>query len=253
MLLNIIIVIVIVGAKKHWLLDPPMENEREIDGFNNVRGAPRQSSLNAALDSKHKGSKKKPSILKGIGSMFRFGKNRKMEFPTVIDSSSQHYHHTNSEFVDLNVSSPDSENQLNLTENPQAAATTERLQEHQNQKQQQQLQQQHHQQQREQQILREPIYQRHGAGFMHRHAEQVQVIPENAVAPPAPPVKYRNPSDPSHRRGGGSNSERKLQEQRLRHTYYQQCGDDRDQLYDQRQPQQLKQQQQQQVGDLIFF
>lgn len=60
-----------VGAKKHWLLDGPMDNEREVDGFNNVRGAPRQSSLNAALDSKIKSSKKKPGILKGIGSMFR--------------------------------------------------------------------------------------------------------------------------------------------------------------------------------------
>lgn len=56
--------------KKHWLLDPPLE-EREIDGFSNVRGGPRQSSLNAALDIKHKHGKKKPSILKGIGSMFR--------------------------------------------------------------------------------------------------------------------------------------------------------------------------------------
>lgn len=73
----------ISGAKKHWLLDPPggrieSGNEREIDGFNNVRGGIRQSSLNAVLDGKHKG-KKKPGILKGIGSMFRFGKHRKTE------------------------------------------------------------------------------------------------------------------------------------------------------------------------------
>lgn len=67
------------SAKKHWLLDPPeghsgdvVSNEREIDGFSNVRGGLRQSSLNAVLDSKHKaGSKKKPGIFKGIGSMFR--------------------------------------------------------------------------------------------------------------------------------------------------------------------------------------
>lgn len=69
---------VLAGAKKHWLLDPPeghvpneLGNEREIDGFTNVRGGPRQSSLNAVLDSKHKAGKKKPGILRGIGSMFR--------------------------------------------------------------------------------------------------------------------------------------------------------------------------------------
>lgn len=59
------------GAKKHWLLDPPSDYEREIEGFSNVRGGPRQSSLNAALDGKHKSAKKKPGIFKGIGSMFR--------------------------------------------------------------------------------------------------------------------------------------------------------------------------------------
>ncbi|ERL91634.1 hypothetical protein D910_08964 [Dendroctonus ponderosae] len=58
-----------MGAKKHWLLDGPVE-EREIDGFTNVRGGPRQSSLNAALDTKNKPCKKKPGIFKGIGSMF---------------------------------------------------------------------------------------------------------------------------------------------------------------------------------------
>lgn len=60
----------LLGAKKHWLLDGPVE-EREIDGFTNVRGAPRQSSLNAAFDGKNKSAKKKPGIFKGIGSMFR--------------------------------------------------------------------------------------------------------------------------------------------------------------------------------------
>jgi len=51
-------------------LDGPVE-EREIDGFTNVRGAPRQSSLNAAIDGKNKAAKKKSGIFKGIGSMFR--------------------------------------------------------------------------------------------------------------------------------------------------------------------------------------
>ena len=59
-----------LAAKKHWLLDPPA-TEREVDGFPNVRGGPRQSSLNAVLDSKHKIPKKKHGIFKGIGSMFR--------------------------------------------------------------------------------------------------------------------------------------------------------------------------------------
>lgn len=35
-----------------------------------ARGAPRQSSLNA-MDAKNKLGKKKPGLLKGIGSMFR--------------------------------------------------------------------------------------------------------------------------------------------------------------------------------------
>lgn len=59
-----------ISAKKHWLLDPPIDYDRD-EGFNNVRGGPRQSSLNAALDAKHKVNKKKPGIFKGIGSMFR--------------------------------------------------------------------------------------------------------------------------------------------------------------------------------------
>ncbi|XP_063236396.1 partitioning defective 3 homolog B isoform X3 [Bacillus rossius redtenbacheri] len=45
--------------------------------FGGSRGCPRQSSLNAILDAKGKSAKKKPSLLKGIGSMFRFGKQRK--------------------------------------------------------------------------------------------------------------------------------------------------------------------------------
>ncbi|PSN34506.1 hypothetical protein C0J52_13392, partial [Blattella germanica] len=48
-----------------------------VPGFGSVRGGPRQSSLNAVLDSKHKAGKKKPGLFKGIGSMFRFGKHRK--------------------------------------------------------------------------------------------------------------------------------------------------------------------------------
>lgn len=59
-----------IGPKKHWLLDPPIDYDRS-EGFHHVRGGPRQSSLNAALDAKHKSAKKKPGLFKGIGSMFR--------------------------------------------------------------------------------------------------------------------------------------------------------------------------------------
>ncbi|XP_023176315.2 partitioning defective 3 homolog isoform X2 [Drosophila hydei] len=58
--------------RKTWLLE---EGDHE-GGFSSQRNGPFQSSLN---DGKH-GSKsraKKPSILRGIGHMFRFGKNRK--------------------------------------------------------------------------------------------------------------------------------------------------------------------------------
>ncbi|KAJ8975287.1 hypothetical protein NQ317_004423 [Molorchus minor] len=243
-----------IGAKKHWLLDGPMENEREIDGFNNVRGAPRQSSLNAALDNKNKQGKKKPGIFKGIGSMFRFGKHRKTEFANA--EPVQHYHHTNEFDSNSNVPPQPSQQDDNQShhDNQSQSSQSERLQDqlqqphrhspHQQSHQQQPLQhplqqtqhqftphKQHqgshqhhisHQQHREQQIQREPIYQRHG--FVHRHAEQVQVIPENSVVPP---IKYRQNSS-EHRR-----NERELHKQRLaqRHTLYQ--GDDRD-IYDHR-------------------
>lgn len=186
-----------ISAKKHWLLDGPME-DRETDSFN--RGVPRQSSLNAALDAKHKAGKKKPSLFKGIGSMFRFGKHRKMEFG---ESPTQHYHHSN-EF-DQNGELPNSEHKQNGIGHP----NEQQLILHQ----QQQQQQQPH-------IQREPIYQRHG--FVHRHAEQVQVIPENSVAPP---VKYRSHVTPDQR-------SRKMHDHRLRHTYYQ--ADDV--IYEQRPP-----------------
>jgi len=59
--------------RKTWLLE---DGDHE-GGFASQRNGPFQSSLN---DGKH-GSKssraKKPSILRGIGHMFRFGKNRK--------------------------------------------------------------------------------------------------------------------------------------------------------------------------------
>lgn len=183
-------VFVYEGARKHWLLDPPTEGEREIDGFTNVRGGVRQSSLNAALDRKNKTPKKKPGLFKGIGSMFRFGKHRKMDFnaPDV-----QHYHQTE-EYGE--VSPPQDQQIIDANQN-------ERLQE------------------------QEQIYQRHG--FVHRHAEHVQVIPENSV-----PVKYRSGS--SHLSAGEqrrSDRQSKLHQQKMQHRHSHYPSDDRDAMYEQ--------------------
>lgn len=63
----------LIGPKKHWLLEDgtgPSDNE---GGFI-VRNGPLQSSLH---EGKNKHRPKKPSLLKGIGHMFRFGKHRK--------------------------------------------------------------------------------------------------------------------------------------------------------------------------------
>ncbi|XP_037937129.1 partitioning defective 3 homolog isoform X2 [Teleopsis dalmanni] len=60
----------VTKARKHWLLE---ETDNNDGGFSH-RNGPFQSSLN---DGKHKSRAKKPSILRGIGHMFRFGKNRK--------------------------------------------------------------------------------------------------------------------------------------------------------------------------------
>lgn len=57
-------------ARQTWLLE---EGDATEGGFTQ-RNGPFQSSLN---DGKHKSRAKKPGILRGIGYMFRFGKNRK--------------------------------------------------------------------------------------------------------------------------------------------------------------------------------
>ncbi|CAG2068031.1 unnamed protein product, partial [Timema podura] len=54
-------------AEEEGAIDTGMDNG---DGFGPVRGCPRQSSLNAVLDGKTKGGKKKPGLFRGIGSMF---------------------------------------------------------------------------------------------------------------------------------------------------------------------------------------
>lgn len=180
-----------ISAKKHWLLDPPTEGEREIDGFSNVRGGVRQSSLNAALDRKNKAAKKKQGLFKGIGSMFRFGKHRKMDFNT---SDAQHYHQTE----DCGEGGPTHHHQ---EQQQMEANQNERLQEQEQQQ----------------------IYQRH---FIHRHPEQVQVIPENSV--------------PRYRSGGSQlssgdqrRSDRQSKSQKLHHRHSHYPSDDRDTLYEQ--------------------
>lgn len=62
---------IFLAPRKHWLLEEgPSDTE---GGFINRHG-PFQSSLN---ERKPKVRTKKPSLLKGIGHMFRFGKHRK--------------------------------------------------------------------------------------------------------------------------------------------------------------------------------
>ncbi|KAK5645359.1 hypothetical protein RI129_006659 [Pyrocoelia pectoralis] len=153
------------NAKKHWLLDPPSDFERDPDGFTNVRGGPRQSSLNAALDVKNKNSKKKPGLLKGIGSMFRFGKHRKMDF--VTPEPAQIYQNAAEFDADPTHQQqqqlqPDNGNTVTQLQKSPDGDVSEKKQD------------------------REQLYQKHG--FLHRHAEQVQVIPEGAI----PPMRYRN-------------------------------------------------------------
>lgn len=152
------------SAKKHWLLDPPSDFERDSEGFSNVRGGPRQSSLNAALDVKNKHGKKKPGLFKGIGSMFRFGKHRKMDFNTA--EPPQIYQNTGDFDGDAPHQHLDNGNNANHAQLP-VQKPTEVVSEKKEQD-------------------RESLYQKHG--FLHRHAEQVQVIPEGAI----PPMRYRN-------------------------------------------------------------
>lgn len=59
-----------IEARQTWLLE---DGDASEGGFNQ-RNGPCQSSLN---DGKQKSRAKKPGILRGIGYMFRFGKNRK--------------------------------------------------------------------------------------------------------------------------------------------------------------------------------
>lgn len=61
--------IVFLEPRKTWLLE-----ETDNEGGFASRNGPFQSSLN---DGKNKQRTKKPSILRGIGNMFRIGKHRK--------------------------------------------------------------------------------------------------------------------------------------------------------------------------------
>lgn len=125
------------------MLDPPAGRanlecniEREIDGFNNVRGGVRQSSLNAVLDGKHKQGKKKPGILRGIGSMFRFGKHRKMDSGSALDQLAEP-----AEFEPEPIVEP---KEKVSQETEKQVQEDQRTQEQYNNQQQQQIQHQHH-------------------------------------------------------------------------------------------------------------
>ncbi|KAF5272242.1 hypothetical protein FQA39_LY01324 [Lamprigera yunnana] len=181
------------SAKKHWLLDPPSDIDKDVDGFSNVRGGPRQSSLNAALDVKNKHGKKKPGLFKGIGSMFRFGKHRKMDFNT--PDPPQIYQAT-SDFDGDTLPQLDNGNICHVQS--QVPKSTDNLD--------------------KKDLDRENLYQKHG--FLHRHAEQVQVIPEGAI----PPLRYRNNNinlDHNQNRGERSQLMRAYeQRQAQRHAHY---------------------------------
>ncbi|KAL9886405.1 par-3 family cell polarity regulator isoform 2-T7 [Glossina fuscipes fuscipes] len=75
-------------ARKHWLLE---DGDPHEGGFSQ-RNGPFQSSLN---DGKSKTRSKKPGILRGIGSMFRFGKNRKDGVAPLENNQQHQLHHYN--------------------------------------------------------------------------------------------------------------------------------------------------------------
>ncbi|XP_025835451.1 partitioning defective 3 homolog isoform X2 [Agrilus planipennis] len=193
-------------AKKHWLLDPPVQ-ERQIDGFSNVRGGPRQSSLNANLDGKHKGGKKKPGILKGIGSMFRFGKHRKMDF-----NPPEQY-------------------------KPQGEGVPEKLSPHPSPQQKQSQPEQNHLSQPEIKSEKsvdqrnnncserlteqppEPLYNRHG--FIQGYAEQVQVIPEGTALTTTNRTNVNHGQyDQNHNRGERSQLMRAYEQRQAQRQHY---------------------------------
>lgn len=96
--------------RKHWLLE---DNTAALDsegGFINRHG-PFQSSLN---EGKHKRAKK-PSLLRGIGHMFRFGKHRKDGIvPTETISESGSMHPASSAQITMQKEIPSHSNKANL-------------------------------------------------------------------------------------------------------------------------------------------
>ncbi|XP_044734253.1 partitioning defective 3 homolog isoform X2 [Chrysoperla carnea] len=135
-------------AKKHWLLDPPIaaansDLDAQDVGFMNARGGPRQSSLNAA-DNK-KAAKKKAGLLKGIGSMFRFGKHRKTldVIPglddRIIMAHENTVHHEKQDSASSQTASSETNQQSSTHNGNESTSSTD--QQHQLQQQQQQHQQ----------------------------------------------------------------------------------------------------------------
>lgn len=186
-------------------------NEREIDGFTNVRGGVRQSSLNAVLDGKHKQGKKKPGILKGIGSMFRFGKHRKTDSGSGLEHLSEPIEFEQEslepkENVQVNKE-PEKTQEERIPEPPYQSRSQEhyqqrneqqqhpqQLQQYQQrteQQQQYQQRQEHQYQQRQEQYQpRNDQYHRQRQRMDHHHHN---MIPENSIAAAAP--KYHRDNE----------------------------------------------------------
>ena len=110
-------------ARKHWLLEDG-DNE---GGFGN------RGNLQASAGNKDKKNQKKPGLLKGIGSMFRFGKHRKDVYPApqteVITDYSNWSNDSNAKSATLepSVTSPSTNsNQSKLSQRDQRETSHER-------------------------------------------------------------------------------------------------------------------------------
>jgi partitioning defective protein 3 len=109
-------------ARKHWLLEDG-DNE---GGFGN------RGTLQASAGSKDKSkNQKKPGLLKGIGSMFRFGKHRKDVYPApqtevITDYSSWSNDTSKSATLGPSVASPSASNQSKISQREQREASHER-------------------------------------------------------------------------------------------------------------------------------
>ncbi|XP_065226189.1 partitioning defective 3 homolog isoform X2 [Planococcus citri] len=162
-------------APSHHVMEPLPED----DGCN---FPPRQSSLNSQLDCKlmkqqQNGHKKKSSFLRGLGSMFRFGRHRK---PAVLEERGPSSH--------LGISSKSAEDEEKERAIKAARDEQQRIQEHYKlliQRQfdmQQQQQQQHQQQHQQQQLQQQQQHQQNNAMTLSRsHTNPTQYIQANNI------------------------------------------------------------------------